>query len=70
MKTTGKKEQAINLRKKGYSYKLIIDKIGTSKSTLSAWLKNVPFEANKEVQQRIKAGPLKSGITSVALKIK
>lgn len=55
------KEKTIELRKKGYSYSLIVKKIGVSKSTLSAWLKEIPFKPNKEVRQRIINGPLKSG---------
>ncbi len=50
MKEINKKQQAISLRKKGFSYNLITDKIGTLKSTLSAWLKDVPFLTNKEVK--------------------
>lgn len=62
MKEVSKKQQAINFRKKGYSYKLITEKTEVPKSTLSAWLKAIPFEPNREVRKRIKAGPIKSGM--------
>jgi transcriptional regulator with XRE-family HTH domain len=51
--------QAIQLRKKGYSYSLIKDRLGVSKSTLSNWLSEVPFRPNKEVLQRINTASLK-----------
>ncbi|MEI8343923.1 MAG: hypothetical protein WCF93_03175 [Candidatus Moraniibacteriota bacterium] len=59
MKETNKKQQAISLRKKGFSYNLITDKIGTLKSALSAWLKDVPFLPNKEVKKTYQSWPTK-----------
>lgn len=61
MKNRSVKEKAIQLRKHGFSYNLIAGKLGVSKSTLSSWLKEIPFTPNKEVWNRIKTGPLKSG---------
>jgi len=53
------KTRAINLRKKGYSYALIRDKLGVPKSTLSNWLTKIPFVPNKEVLERIGNASLK-----------
>lgn len=55
------KNKAIKLRGQGFSYNIISKKIGISKSTLSNWLKEVPFSPNKIVLKRIETGPLKSG---------
>lgn len=56
-------QQAIMLRKQGWSYNVIIDRLGVSKSTLSAWLQNVPYTPNKSTLKRIKNGPAKSADT-------
>jgi len=56
------KEKAMLLRKKGYSYNMIKDRLGISKSTLSCWFKEMPFTPNATVIKRIKEGPLISGI--------
>jgi hypothetical protein len=61
MKDIHIKNKAMSLRKRGYSYCLILKQIKISKSTLSSWLKEVPFEPNEKVWERIKTGPLKSG---------
>lgn len=55
------KEKAIALRKKGYSYGMILDEIDVSKSTLSSWFKDIPFIPNKEFITRVKRGFFKSG---------
>lgn len=41
------KQKAINLRKKGYSYSQIKEELGTSKSTLSAWLCDMPLSKER-----------------------
>jgi len=56
-----RKEKAIKLRKKGYSYNMISEKLEISKSTLGCWFKEMPFTPNKYVIERIKKGPFKSG---------
>ena len=61
MKDKTIKNKAFSLRNKGYSYNLIADKIGMSKSTLSCWFKDIPFSPNKLVLKRIKTGPYISG---------
>lgn len=47
------KRRAIELRIRGYSYNLISEKLGISKSTLNGWLPGVPYQPNKEVIKRI-----------------
>lgn len=54
------KDKVIKLRKKGYSYGYISEQFGLSKSTLSDWLKEIPFIPNQEVLKRVKAAQLKS----------
>jgi hypothetical protein len=60
MKKLGLKEKAIYYRKKGFSYNMINQKIGVSKSTLSDWLNKVPVSPNKELIKRIGLAKLKS----------
>ncbi|MFH1401557.1 MAG: helix-turn-helix domain-containing protein [Parcubacteria group bacterium] len=60
MKPVSLKENAINYRKKGYSYGMISEIFGLSKSTLSNWLTDIPYRPSKEVIARIGAGRLKS----------
>ena len=54
------KKQAFKLRIKGYSYNLIHQKLGVSKSTLSEWFRETPYTPNLQVLNRIKNGPIKS----------
>lgn len=54
------KQRAINLRLKGWSYNIIIQRLGVPKSTLCHWLKEVPYKPNAKVIKRIKEGPAKS----------
>jgi hypothetical protein len=62
------KEKAIKLRQEGYSYGMIRDKLGVSKSTLCVWLSRVPFIPNKEVIERIGAARVKSALQKQRLK--
>jgi hypothetical protein len=57
-----RKEKAFKLRKNGYSYSMISEKLGISKGTLSCWLKEMLFVPNNQVIERIKKGPFKSGM--------
>lgn len=61
MKHLSIREKAINYRKKGYSYSMISGRLGLAKSTLSDWLKEIPYTPNQEVLKRIQFGPAKSG---------
>lgn len=48
------KLEALKLRREGWSYNLIQKKVGVAKSTLSEWLRDVPYKPNRIVTQRIK----------------
>ncbi|MBU6447848.1 helix-turn-helix domain-containing protein [Patescibacteria group bacterium] len=54
------KQKAIRMRQNGWSYNDIHRKLKISKSTLSGWLKAIPFIPNSVVTKRIKQGPAKS----------
>lgn len=54
------KQKAIRLRKKGYSYNLILKEVSVAKSTLSEWLRDVPYEPNEKVKNRIKGAQVKA----------
>lgn len=60
MKLQSLRGRAIYYRKKGYSYSMISEELGLSKSTLSDWLKEIPYKPNKEVLRRIQLAPAKS----------
>lgn len=53
MKTKSYIQEAIALRRAGYSYSLIQERIPVARSTLSRWLADIPFIPNHEVEQRI-----------------
>lgn len=63
------RSQAILLRRKGYSYELIKNKIGVSKSTLCDWLKKIPYKANLETLARMNRGRIKATKTIRFLKL-
>lgn len=60
-KTITVREQVFKLRKKGYSYNYILQKIKISKSTLSAWLSNVPYTPNQITIKKIGKARAASG---------
>jgi len=60
MKLLSLKEKAINYRKQGYSYNMISKKLGLAKSTLSDWLREIPYTPSEEVKKRIKLGHIKT----------
>ena len=62
------KQNAIKLRKAGYSYNMISKKLNVAKSTLSNWLTNIPFIPNKEVLQRVGEAKLKSALYKQKIK--
>ena len=63
------KSRAVRLRENGWSYTDIQKRLGVSKSTLSGWLKAVPYEPNAIVKKRIKNGPIKSIIARNKVKV-
>jgi transcriptional regulator with XRE-family HTH domain len=61
------KQKAIDLRKAGYSYNYIAEYVPVTKSTLSEWLRDIPFFPNKHTidtigNARIASGVYKHGI--------
>ncbi len=60
----GVRQRAEELRRAGYSYTLISERLGVSKSTLSGWLRDIEYEPNEEVRQRVRDGPLKAAQTN------
>lgn len=70
MKPASLKEKVINYRRHGYSYGMILEKTRLSKSTLSNWLKEVPYNPCKEVIMRIGAGRSKAAQTKHRQKVK
>jgi len=56
------KAQAIKLRVAGMSYGLIADELRVPKSTLSNWLRDIPYTPNDEVLLRIKNGQGRYGL--------
>ncbi len=63
------KQQAINLRNNGMSYSLISERLGISKSTLSNWLKDLPYTPNEQVLFRIRHGQGSYGLRRKQLRI-
>ena len=49
------------MRKKGYSYSFIKEEIDVSKSTLSYWLRDIPYTPNRKVIKRVGLALAKSG---------
>lgn len=62
------KQNALRLRKAGYSYNMIGKKLNIAKSTLSNWLTNIPFIPNTEVLQRVGRARLKSALHKQRIK--
>lgn len=56
------RNEAFKLRLEGWSYTIISKRIGVNKSTLSGWLKNLPYVPNATVLERVSNGPIRSAI--------
>ncbi len=69
MKPISIRQQAIQYRKKGYSYNMISEKLGLSKSTISGWLKEISYHPNREVVKRIGLARAKSAHNRHEIKI-
>lgn len=63
------KEKAIEYRRSGDSYSMIVEKLGVTKSTLSDWLKNIPYSPNRESLNRRYFGPKKAAEIRHAQKV-
>jgi len=61
---------AIKLRRAGWSYNVIVKKLGVSKSSLSIWLRDIPYSPNKTVQKRVRDGLMKTAMARHEVKIK
>lgn len=57
------KQQAISLRKQGYSYSIIGLRLNVRKSTLNGWLGDLPYKPNKFVLKRMRDGKMRSALT-------
>jgi len=53
--------EATRLRKEGYSYNLIAEKLDVSKGTLHHWLSQIPYTPNREVRERIGEARARAG---------
>lgn len=67
--TSTMREEVFKLRKAGYSYNLISQKTGMSKSTLSGWLSRVPYAPNQTTIDRIGKARAASGRAKAKIKI-
>jgi hypothetical protein len=63
-------KKAVELRKAGYSYSYIKRKINVSKSTLCAWLSDLPYKRNQETIEVINRARLMANEAKRAIKIK
>jgi hypothetical protein len=63
------KQEAIELRKEGYSYNYIISKVPVAKSTLSEWFVDIPFTPNKHTIETIGNARIASGIYKHGVKV-
>lgn len=62
------RQEALDLRKKGYSYSYISSIIGVSKGTLSKWLAEIPYTPNATTIKTIGLARARSGEAKAALK--
>ncbi len=63
------RQRALKLRRLGYSYAIIKEKLPVSKSTLSNWLSHIEFRPNRRVLERIEKAKLKSALYKHKLKL-
>lgn len=56
------RKEAVDLRKEGYSYNYISEKIGISKGTLHCWLGKIPYSPNIETITKIGKARAVSGL--------
>ena len=70
-KLVREKEKAVELRKKGFSYKEIMKEIPVAKSSLSLWLKDLPLtQDEKEVLKKRKNFNISKGRTKAASELR
>jgi len=64
-----RRREAIKLRRAGWSYNVIVGRVNVSKSTLSLWLRDVPYSPNKTVRKRVNDGLLRSAMSRHAVRL-
>ncbi|HEY4515118.1 MAG TPA: hypothetical protein VJJ22_03080 [Candidatus Paceibacterota bacterium] len=64
------KQEAVDMRRKGFSYSFILEKIPVSKSTLSFWLSGVDYKPNSKVLARIGKARAASGVVKASQRTK
>lgn len=57
------KQNAVDLRKKGYSLSYISQKTGVSRGTLSFWLRDLPYMPNEDTIANINKARLRSAVS-------
>ena len=55
--------RAEKLRRQGWSYNVIVERLHVSKSTLSNWLRHIPYSPNKHIIARMNRGFAQSAET-------
>lgn len=70
MSKISEKGKAKVLRREGFSYSYISRELDVSKSTLSYWLRDIPFEPNKVTIKRVGQARLRSAIYKNREKLK
>ena len=68
-KSISLREEALELRKKGFSYASISEKVKITKSTLSAWLSAIPYVPNEEMVLKMGKARAASGLAKHKLKL-
>ena len=63
------KDRAVTLRHRGWSYNIIAHRLGVGKSTLSHWLRNIPYQPNQSVIKRIRLGPARAAVNKQRRKL-
>ena len=63
------KNRAADLRRRGWSYNIIAGRLGVGKSTLSHWLREIPYQPNRTVIERIRLGPARSAANKAQRKL-
>ena len=63
------KNRAADLRRRGWSYNIIASRLGMGKSTLSHWLREIPYQPNRTVIERIRLGPARSAANKAQRKL-
>lgn len=63
------RSRAVLLRQRGWSYNVIAQRLGVGKSTLSHWLRTIPYTPNRAVIRRIRLGPARAAESKQRVKL-